>query len=421
MFEKTVLPGGVRVVTAALPHSYSTAISLYFGTGSRHEDAAVSGVSHYLEHMLFKGTESRPSARAVSETVEGVGGVLNAGTGREYTVYWTKLPAEHGRRGMELLADMVQRSLLLPAEVERERGVILEEIKGREDAPGRLAGGMIDALLWPGRPLGREVTGSEETVRAITPEHLRDHVARHYRTGNLVVACAGPASHGEVVAWASDLLREVPPGAGPMAAPAVASAQSRVALAGKPVKQATFCLGFPALSYEDPRRYALSVLDALLGGGMSGRLFLEVRERRGLAYSVGCYAQQYADDGSFVVHAGVAPAALARSLAAVREQLRRVSGEPLSPDELARLKRYIRGRTVMGLEGSRGVVQWGGRQELLRGRIREMEDVLADIEAVTAEDVRELAADTFAHPPCLSVVGPFEDEREIEGVLVDAG
>ncbi len=407
----------MRVVSATVPHSYSTALSLYFGVGSRYEEERVSGVSHYLEHMLFKGTTNRPSAREVSETVEGVGGVLNAGTGREYTTYWTKLPAEYSRRGLELLSDMALYSLVQPEEVDRERGVILEEIRGREDSPGRLASGMVDGLLWSGQPLGREVAGTEETVASITREDLLGHMQRFYGGRNLVVACAGPLEHARVVEWASDLLGDMEARSAGCVSPASVSRESRVALAGKPVKQASFCLGFPAISYQDPRRYTLSILDTVLGSGMSSRLFIEVRERGGLAYSVGSYTQQYADDGAFIVHAAVAPDMLGRSLDAVYEQLRRVSSEPLSEDELARIKRYIKGRTVMGLEGSRGLVQWGGRQELLRGRVREVEEVLAEVEAVTAADVLTLASEVFDAQPSLAVVGPYEDAREIEGLL----
>ncbi len=419
MYERTVLPNGVRVVSAHAPHSYSTALSLYFGVGSRHESVEESGVSHFLEHMLFKGTRNRPSARAVSETVEGVGGVLNAGTGREYTTYWTKLPAEYSERGLELLADMVQYPLIDAEEVERERRVILEEIKGREDSPGRLAVGMLDGLLWSDQPLGREVAGTEDSVSGITREHLATHAARYYTSGNLVVACAGPVEHERVVDWAGQALRDVAVGNGDhVVAPGHTRNERRVGLAGKPVKQANFSLGFPAISYEDPRRYALNVLDSVLGGGMSSRLFLEVRERRGLAYSVGSYAQQYRDDGAFIVHAAVAPEQLGHSLGAVFEQLDRLATEPLSEDDLARVKRYIKGRTIMGLEGSRGLAAWGGRQELLRDRIRSIDEVLAEVDAVTTEDVMALAGEMFVPGVCcIAVVGPFEDAGEIEPLL----
>ncbi len=419
MYEKTVLPSGVRVVSVYAPQSYSTAISLYFGVGSRHETMELSGVSHFLEHMLFKGTQSRPSARAVSETVEGVGGVLNAGTGREYTTYWTKLPAEYSERGLSLLADMAQHPLIEPDEVERERRVILEEIKGQEDSPGRLAVGMLDGLLWSAQPLGREVAGSEDTVQAITREHLTAHASRYYTADNLVVSCAGPVQHEQVVAWSSDALRDIAAGNGGQAVvPGLTGGVRRVGLADKPVKQANFSLGFPAISYEDPRRYAMNILDAVLGGGMSSRLFLEVRERRGLAYSVGSYAQQYRDDGAFIVHAAVAPEQLGHSLGAVFEQLGRLATAPLDADDLARVKRYIKGRTVMGLEGSRGLATWGGRQELLRDRIRGLDEVLAEVDAVTAQDVMALACAIFIPGvSCLAVIGPFEDAGKIEPLL----
>jgi predicted Zn-dependent peptidase len=418
LFERTTLPNGVRVVTAPLPHSYSTAVSLYFPVGSRYEEERLQGRSHYLEHMLFKGTETRPSARAISETVEGVGGVLNAGTGREYTVYWSKLPAEHGERAFDLLADMVRRPLLDPEEVERERGVILEEIKGNEDSPPRLARVMLDRLLWPDQPLGREVAGTLESVGRLTGDDLRALLAGRYAASGAVVSCAGPVAHEEVVGWAGERLGDLQEGEREAPPPARRTEGEKVAMAGKPVKQASFSLGFHALSYRDDRRYALNVLDAVLGGGMSARLFLEVRERRGLAYSVGCYSQEYADDGAFVVHAGVAPDRLRQSVEAVFEQLERLCHEPLTDEELARIKTFIRGRTVMGLEGSRSWASWNGGQEMLRDHIREPEEALALVDAVTAEDVASLAAELFDRRRArLSVVGPFEDERELAPLL----
>ncbi len=417
MFEKSVLPNGVRVVTAHSPYSYSTALSFYFGVGSRCESDVEAGVSHFLEHMLFKGTARRPSARQVSEAVEGVGGVLNAGTGREHTVYWTKLPAEYSHDAFDLLADMVQNSLLLPEETERERRVILEEIKGREDSPGRLVSALVDKLLWTDQPLGREIAGTEDTVAAISTADLHSHRERHYRADNVVVSCAGPVAHEQVVEWASESLGQMHGGERIAPSPAMTTSTPRAGLVGKPLKQATFSLAFPAISYVDERRYTLSVLDAVLGGGMSSRLFLEVRERQSLAYSVGSHTQQYADDGAFLVHASVAPEALGHSLEAVYEQLWRVCVEPLEQDELARIKRYIKGRLVMGLEGSRGLASWAGRQELLRERIWEPTEVLAQVDEVSPQDVLSLASEIFDAPPSLAVVGPFEDVGEIELLL----
>lgn len=417
MFEKSVLPNGVRVVTAHSPYSYSAALSFYFGVGSRYEDAMEAGVSHFVEHMLFKGTSRRPSARQISEAVEGVGGVLNAGTGREHTVYWTKLPAEYSHEGFDLLADMVQNSLLLPEETERERGVILEEIKGREDSPGRLVSSLVDKLLWSEQSLGREIAGTEDTVGAISRADLDGHHDRHYRADNLVVSCAGPLAHEQVVEWASESLGQMRPGERVSPGPAETTSEPRAGLVGKPLKQATFSLAFPAISYVDERRYTLGVLDAVLGGGMSSRLFLEVRERQSLAYAVGSHTQQYADDGAFLVHASVAPETLGRSLDAVYEQLERVCVEPLEQEQLARIKRYIKGRLVMGLEGSRGLAFWAGRQELLRERIWWPEEVLAQVDEVSPQDVLSLASEIFESAPSLAVVGPFEDVDEIELLL----
>lgn len=420
MFQKTVLPNGVRVVTAEAPQYPSTTVSLYIAAGARHDEDALGGTAHFLEHMLFKGTEERPSARQISETVEAVGGILNAGTGREYTTYWAKLPSEHSRRALDLLSEMVQRPLVAPDEVERERRVILEEIKGHADQPPRLARELLNQLLWPEDRLGREIAGTEETVKSISRDDLCAYLQRHYTGSNIVVACGGRIEHTDVVRWAEQELHGLPAEGCTTSTPPARS-EGRFGLVGRPVQQASLCLGFPALSYHDPRRYALVVLDAVLGGGMSSRLFLEVRERRGLAYSVGSGAQEYADAGAYVISAGVAPETLAQSVRAVWEQLDRLRTEQVSPEDLARVKSYVKGRTVMSLEGSKGLASWGGMQELLRGYIREPDEALALVDDVTPEDVQSLAGDLFdAEAASLAVAGPFEDEREIRDVWREA-
>jgi predicted Zn-dependent peptidase len=418
MFERSVLENGLRVVTSTLPHTRSVSISLYVGAGSRYESEAEAGVSHFLEHMLFKGTSRRPTPREISEEIEGVGGIMNAATDKELTVYWAKVGHQHFERAFDVLADNLLNSIFDPLEVEKERQVIFEELAATEDSPGDLAGLLIDEVVWPDQALGRDVGGSQASVAALDRPAMRGYLARQYVPENTVLAVAGNVRHDQVVAAAVGQLSawpRAPWGNWQAAVDGQVALRSKVRY--KSCEQAHLCLAVPAYGSDHPDRFALDVLNVVLGEGMSSRLFLEVRERRALAYDVGSYVNRYLDSGSAVVTASVEPKRAAETVRVVADELMQAR-QPLPTVELAKGREYIKGRLQLRMEDTGAVASWLGRQELLRGRILTVDEVLAQLDQVEVEDVQRVAADVFrADRFNLAVVGPFRSASRFEAAL----
>ncbi len=418
MYQRTVLDNGLRVVSSTMPHTRSASISLFVGAGSRYETDEVAGVSHFLEHMLFKGTERRPTAREISEAIEGVGGVTNAGTDKELTVYWAKVGDQHFDLAFDVLADCLRHSIFDPTEIEKERAVILEELAMTEDSPADLAGLLIDEVLWPNQPLGRDIGGSKASVSAITRDQMLDYLARQYAPHNVVVAVAGNVSHERVVAAAQQHLGDWQPhptGGWPPANDLCNG--RRVGVRYKKTEQAHLCLAVPGLPAEHPDRYTLDVFNTVLGEGMSSRLFLEIRERLSLAYDVHSYVSHFQDTGAVVVAAGVDPSKVDRAIEAILRELGRV-GEPVPERELAKAREFMKGRLQLRMEDTRAVSSWLGGQELLRGEILTVDEVLARIDAVTPDDLRRVASALFDPAKyALAVVGPFKSDTRFRKLL----
>lgn len=414
MYEKTVLDNGLRVVSSFMPHTRSVSISLFVGAGSRYEPDPIAGVSHFLEHMLFKGTERRPSPQQVSEEIESVGGVMNAGTDKELTVYWAKVGDQHFEHTLDVLADNLLHSLLDPAEIEKERAVITEELSMVEDSPGDLVGVLIDQVLWPNQPLGRDAGGTKESVAAITRQDIVAYMRGLYVPENTVLAVAGNVSHGRVVECAQRLLGDWLRAPYGNWYPVVDGLPGpRVGLRHKKTEQAHLCLSTPGVSSADPERFAMDVLNCVLGEGMSSRLFVELREHLSLAYDVHSYVQHYLDTGAAVVSAGVDPRRLERAVRAIVAELRKLAREPVPERELAKAKEFIKGRLQLRMEDTRAVSSWLGGQELLRRQILSVDEVLELIDRVSAEDVLRLAQRLFVSERYnLAVVGPFKDKDE---------
>lgn len=417
MFERTVLENGLRVVSSTMPHTRSVSVGLYIGAGSRYESDEVAGVSHFLEHMLFKGTRRRPSAQQISEEIEGVGGIMNAATDKELTVYWAKVGDQHFARSMDVLADALLESTLDPEEIEKERQVIIEELAMTEDSPGDLAALLIDEVLWPEQPLGRDVGGSQRSVAAITREQIVGFVDRHYTPENTVLAVAGNVSHAEVVDLAGKLL------GGWARAPfgtwyrVEERPSPKAAVKSKRTEQAHVCLGLPAFSSAHPDRYALDVLNTVLGEGMSSRLFVEIREKLALAYDVHSYVAHFLDAGSMVVSAGVDPKRVEPTVAAILRELARLR-EGVPEAELRKAKELIKGRLQLRMEDTRAVASWLGTQELLRNEILTVDEVLDVIERVTLDDLARVADELLVpERMSLAVVGPFRSESRFEKLL----
>ena len=418
MFEKTVLSNGLRVVSSSLPHTRSVSISIFIGAGSRYEGDDIAGVSHFLEHILFKGTRRRPTAREISEEIEGIGGVMNAGTDKELTVYWAKVGDHRFVATLDILADSLLNSLLDPQELEKEREVILEELAMTEDSPADIVNILIDELVWPHQPLGRDTGGTPESVKAITRDHVIRYMEQLYVPQNTVVAIAGNVTHQEVIDRVAEYLGDWQPHPFATWYPAqISNDTPRLRLRSKKTEQAHFCLATPGLSAAHPDRYVLDVLNAVLGEGMSSRLFLEIREKRSLCYDVHSYVNHYLDTGSTVVNAGVDPSKLDEALRAVKEQLVKMfDGVP--DKELIKAKEFIKGRLQLRMEDTRAVASWLGGQELLRREILSVDEVLQIVDDVSAESLQRVACELFGTEAYrLAVVGPFRSEARFQKLL----
>ena len=424
--SRTVLPGGLRVITESLPSVRSAAFGIWAGVGSRDEDIAHAGATHYLEHLLFKGT-SRRTALDISATMDAVGGELNAFTAKEYTCYYARVLDADLPLAIDVLADMVTSSLIEPKDVDAERGVILEEIAMNEDDPSDTVHEAFAAQLFGDTPLGRPILGTVDSINAITRAQIAEHYRARYKPENLVVAAAGSLDHAEVVELAraafagasdDDAVSPRPPRLpGSDAAAGEPGTGTGVRLVSRGIEQANLVLGCSGLSRTDERRFALGVLNAALGGGMSSRLFQEVREKRGLAYSVYSFSSQHADSGIWGVYAGCLPAKADEVLSICRDEIAKVIAGGLTDDEMNRGKGQLRGSIVLGLEDPSSRMSRLGKAELVYPRLEPVEEILASIEAVTHDDVREVAAAVLAQPKALAVVGPFDDSGPFAAAL----
>jgi predicted Zn-dependent peptidase len=413
MYERAAIPGGPRVITSRLPGALSVSIAAYVLAGSRLESADEAGAAHFMEHITFKGTEAYPTTRAVSEAIEGFGGSFNAATDRESTVYWVRVPLRETARGMDVLGELIIRPKLRGAEIESERAVIVEEIRSYLDDPGEHVHTLFDLAMFGDTPLGREIAGSEESVRGLPEANLRAFWASAYRPGNVVVSAAGDISHDEVVA-----LVERAFGTGAASHSSALPAGERVMSVRRDTTQAQLCLGVPGLRRDDPEAWTLEVLNAILGDGMSSRLFQSVREDKGLAYDVSSYVIDYADTGAFVVSAGVDPDKIAPAVAAILDEMARIRDEVVPDEELARSKRYLAGRLELRMEETRHVSSWLGGQEALHERVLTMDQALAELNGVTTERIHSLAGRLIRDDGLrLAVVAPPRRGRRLESLL----
>ncbi|MFF8645556.1 M16 family metallopeptidase [Streptomyces sp. NPDC015345] len=415
--RRTTLPGGLRVVTETLPSVRSATFGIWAGVGSRDETPSLNGATHYLEHLLFKGTKKR-SALDISSALDAVGGEMNAFTAKEYTCYYARVLDTDLPLAIDVVCDMLTGSLILQEDVDAERGVILEEIAMTEDDPGDCVHDLFAHTMLGDTPLGRPVLGTEETINALTADRIRRFYKKHYDPTRLVVAAAGNVDHNKVVRQvraafekAGALTRTdatpMPPRQGSRAL----RTAGRVEVINRKTEQAHVILGMPGLARTDERRWALGVLNTALGGGMSSRLFQEVREKRGLAYSVYSYTSGFADTGLFGVYAGCRPSQVHDVLKICRDELDQVAEHGLTDDEIGRAIGQLAGSTVLGLEDTGALMNRIGKSELCWGEHMSVDEMLAKISAVTPDEVREVARDLLGHRPSLSAIGPLKDKQ----------
>jgi predicted Zn-dependent peptidase len=409
-YRKTVLDNGITVITEPMDSVRSITLGIWFAVGSRDESAPEAGMSHFMEHMMFKGTPTR-SARSISEEFDRIGAELNAFTSKEYTAYYSRFVDDHLHRAFEVLADMVVNSNLDDPSCTSEREVVIEEIARMEDSPDDQIHELFSNALWPTHPIGLPILGSRDTVGGFDNAQSVAFRSRHYLTGNAVVAAAGNVDHDELVSLAETKLSEL--SAGPRSTRPVAQAAgcSRLTVLPKETEQAHICYGVATMNAHHPDRFALSLLDGVLGGGMASRLFQEIREKRGLAYAVYSYSALYQDTGEFAVYAGTRPSNAEEVVELIRTELDRVANEGVTPDELDRVRQAATGHLVLGMESTRNRMQRLGKNEVTGGEILSADEIMERFNAVTMDDIRRVSAEVLSAEKALAVIGPFTAEK----------
>ncbi len=417
VYARHTLDNGLRVLTADLAHAQSVTVMLMLAAGSRYETPETNGIAHFAEHMFFKGTERRPSARQIAGEIDAIGGEFNAFTSKEYTAYYVKCAAEHRDVAFDVLVDMLRHSLFDEEEIDREKGVIVEEMNMYFDTPRDFVGGVYEDLLFGDQPIGWEIIGRKETVRAATRDTFLGYLDQWYRPSRMVLGVAGRTGN-DVLERAQELLGDLTPAETGEPTPAQPYANGRVKVFTKQSDQAHIVLGVHSYPLEHPDRYALQLLATVLGGGMSSRLFTEVRERRGLAYYVYGVNHSYTDAGSLYSQAGVDITRIDDAVTTIAAELRKIAAEPVPADELEKARNFVKGRFVLGLESPQGLIMFGLRKEVLERRAPDPAEVLAGIDAVTGEDVSRVARDLIADERLrLAVIGPFDDADRFEKLL----
>jgi predicted Zn-dependent peptidase len=416
-FERHTLDNGLRVLTSNLDHAQSVTCMVMLAAGSRYETPDTNGIAHFSEHMFFKGTERRPTARDIAGEIDAIGGEFNAFTGKEYTAYYVKCAAEHRDVALDVLVDMLRNSRFDAEEIEREKGVIIEEMNMYFDTPRDYIGGVYESLMYGDQPLGWDIIGRKETVRGATRETFMSYLDRWYTPPRMVVGIAGKIGD-DALERAQALFGDLPGSETGKPEPARDYQSERVRVFTKQSDQAHLVLGVPSYPIEHPDRYALQMVATVLGGGMSSRLFTEVRERRGLAYYVFGINHSYTDAGSLYSQAGVDINRIDEAVTTIASELKKIAAEPVPGDELEKARNFTKGRFVLQLESPQGLILFGMRKEVLEGRAPDPEEVLAGVDTVSAEDVQRVAEDIIASERLrLAVIGPFDDVERFEKLL----
>jgi predicted Zn-dependent peptidase len=418
LYQKSTLDNGLRVLTSTMPYTRSVSVSFFIGTGSRYEKDSQAGISHFIEHLCFRGTARRPTAKDISTAIEGVGGILNGGTDRELTVYWCKVARPYLETALDVLVDMLINSRFASEDIEKERQVIIEEINMSNDSPVQRVGMLIDELLWPDHPLGRDIAGSRDSVSGISRELMLDYLSDNYQPGNTVVATAGDIQHEEITKLMNQALGRWTGRQSKIGYLAYEEKPfPRLRIENRELEQVHLCLALPGLPLLHPKRFAVDLLNVILGDGMSSRLFTNIRDKLGLAYSISSYADHFLDTGAIVIFAGVDTKNLEVAIKAIIEELANLK-ETVLETELNKAKEFSKGRLLLRMEDSRSVAGWMGGQELLTNRILTVDEVVSIIDGVTAEELQKLAEELLLGEKLrLAIVGPVSPDAPLDELL----
>ncbi len=415
---ESTLDNGLRIITSNMPHTRCVSIVFFMGVGSRYEADSEAGVTHFIEHVCFKGTKKRRSSREISEAIEGIGGIINGATDKELTTFWSIVTSQYFNLATDVLVDLLQNPRFDAPDIDCERQVIIEEINASRDSPRQRVGMLIDEILWPEHPLGRDVAGNKETVTAITRKQVVDFFSNYYLPNSTVASVAGDVAHEQVLDVFNQALGNWKPGKPKSSFPSNDKQKaSKVSIEFRDTEQIQICIGVHGPSLRNPHRFAATLLSIVLGEGMSSRLFTEVREKKGLAYDVHSYTDSLTDTGAMYIHAGVDPGRCAEALHAILDELSKLK-DYIPDTELKKARELAKGRLLMGLESSRNVAVWLGSQALLTNEILTVDDIIPLIESVSVEDMKRLATQLFAREKLnLAIVGPVKKEERFADIL----
>jgi len=415
MYKITVLDNGLRIVTAHMPNMQSLSLGFWVKTGGRYESEKISGISHFLEHLLFEGTKSR-SCKQIKQEIEGVGGSLNGFTGEEFTCYLVKVLTKHMDLSADVLSDMILSPALTDASIEKERSIIMEEIKMYMDLPGHFVVEFLNELLWPNHPLGMFLTGTQKTVNSITRKDMVDYKNKFYTPNNIVIAAAGPIDHQRVVDSCRKYFVKLPKQPTVSFKEVVQTQKSpRLNFSHKDTEQMHMAMGVPAVSVDDPDRFIVSLLHVILGANMSSRLFEEIREKRGLAYEITTSIKRYKDTGSFVIIGGIKNDKLSQAVEVIIKELKKIKKESVGKAELQRAKEFYTGQTLMALEDTSDHMLYIGEQLVLRDKVANPAEILKKIEKITAGDINRIANKIFLSEKLnLAAIGPIKEKEKTD-------
>lgn len=418
-YHKRVLKNGLTIIEVPSNDAESVVVDFFVRTGSRNETGKENGISHFLEHFLFKGTEKYPSAMAITELVDGIGGEMNANTGKEHTQFYIKGHHSHLELIFEVLTDMLQKPLLDKEEMEREKGVIVEEINMYKDNPRVQVGSILEETMWAGDPLGRDIAGTPEIVRKFTVKMFESYMARHYQAGNMLIGISGKYDRTKLNKLIAKYWSKFPAKRYDKWKPAKDNQKGpRIRLEYKDTQQAHFILGFKGYKMEDKKNAAAAVLSAVLGGGMSSRLFSEIRERRGLAYYVRAGNSSYQDTGSFDVSAGVRTTSIDEAILVTLEQLKKIATELVPEKEIIKAKEFLKGHTTLYLEDNQARLDWYLEQAAFKKELKTPAEILKKIDGVTAKQVQAVAAELFqGNKMSLAIIGPYKGEAKFKKLI----